>query len=119
MQLADLCSALIQEEVVPGLVLPDGLKPRGLDVQPAETAFDPPLAPSYPLQPPPPPYEKPVYGADWTGLKPFQVTSHLRFSRNEHQQIRHVKTAAGNQECHERQVCQCSSTPGCQQASHA
>ena len=64
----------MQEEVVPGLVLPDGLKPKGLDVQPEEIAFDLPLTPSYPLQPPPPPYDKPLYGADWTGLKPFQVS---------------------------------------------
>ncbi|KAL0050091.1 hypothetical protein WJX82_004313 [Trebouxia sp. C0006] len=61
-----------EEEVVPALVLPDGLKPRGLGMQPEEIAFDPPLPPSYPLQPAPPPYDKPVYGADWTGLKPFQ-----------------------------------------------
>ncbi|KAL0041510.1 hypothetical protein WJX79_005750 [Trebouxia sp. C0005] len=61
-----------EEEVVPALVLPDGLKPKGLGMQPEEIAFDPPLPPSYPLQPAPPPYDKPVYGADWTGLKPFQ-----------------------------------------------
>jgi len=59
---------------VPGLVLPDGLKPKGLGVQPDEVPFDPPLTPNYPLQPAPPPYDKPQYGADWTGLKPFQVT---------------------------------------------
>ena len=58
---------------MPALVLPDGLKPRGLGMQPEEIAFDPPLPPSYLLQPAPPPYDKPVYGADWTGLKPFQV----------------------------------------------
>ncbi|KAL0042270.1 hypothetical protein WJX77_008145 [Trebouxia sp. C0004] len=61
-----------EEEVVPALVLPDGLKPKGLGMQPEEIAFDPPLPPCYPLQPAPPPYDKPVYGADWTGLKPFQ-----------------------------------------------
>ena len=59
---------------MPPLVLPDGLKPKGLDVQAEEVTFDPPLPPSYPLQPPPPPYDKPQYGADWTGLKPFQVS---------------------------------------------
>ena len=63
----------MQEEVVPSLTLPDGLKPKGLDVHPEEIVFDPPLAPSYPLQPAPPAYDKPQYGADWTGLKPFQV----------------------------------------------
>lgn len=63
---------------MPALVLPDGLKPRGLGMQPEEIAFDPPLPPSYPLQPAPPPYDKPVYGADWTGLKPFQVNTILR-----------------------------------------
>ena len=46
-------------------------------MQPEEIAFDPPLPPSYPLQPAPPPYDKPVYGADWTGLKPFQVDALL------------------------------------------
>ena len=110
MHLADLFSALKQEEVVPGLVLPDGLKPKGLDVQPEETAFDAPLPPSYPLQPAPPPYDKPVYGADWTGLKPFQVTSHLQLSCNEHQQVCHIEAAADNQGCYERQACQCLST---------
>ena len=68
---------LLQEEVVPGLILPDGLKPKGLDVQPEEIAFDPPLPPSFPLQPAPPLYDKPKCGADWTGLKPFQVTDCL------------------------------------------
>lgn len=63
----------MQEEVVPSLTLLDGLKPTGLDVHPEEIGFDPPLAPSYPLQPAPPAYDKPQYGADWTGLKPFQV----------------------------------------------
>ncbi len=58
---------------MPALVLPDGLKPKGLGMQPEEIAFDPPLPPSYPLQPAPPPYDKPMFGADWTGLKPFQV----------------------------------------------
>lgn len=55
------------------MILTDGLKPKGLDVQPEEIVFDPPLAPSYPLQPPPPPYDKPNFGADWTGNKPFQA----------------------------------------------
>ncbi|KAL3162911.1 hypothetical protein ABBQ32_009353 [Trebouxia sp. C0010 RCD-2024] len=62
-----------EEEVAPSLTLPDGLKPTGLDVRPEEIVFDPPLAPSYPLQPAPPAYDKPQHGADWTGLKPFQV----------------------------------------------
>lgn len=68
-----LIPLLVQEEVAPSLTLPDGLKPTGLDVRPEEIVFDPPLAPSYPLQPAPPAYDKPQHGADWTGLKPFQV----------------------------------------------
>lgn len=80
---------LLQEEVVPSLILPDGLKPKGLDVQPEEIAFDPPLPPSFPLQPAPPPYDKPKYGADWTGLKPFQVTIPCMHAAN----FGHVVTA--------------------------
>ena len=42
-------------------------------MHPEEIVFDSPLAPSYPLQPPPHPYDKPKYGVDWTGIKPFQA----------------------------------------------
>lgn len=66
-------SVFVQDEVIPSLTLPDGLKPNGLGVDPEEIVFDPPLAPSYPLQSAPPAYDKPQYGSDWTGLKPFQV----------------------------------------------
>ena len=62
-----------QDEIIPALVVPNGLKPRGLGVPPTELMFDAPLPPNYPLQPAAPPYDKPQYGTDWTGLKPFQV----------------------------------------------
>lgn len=62
-----------QDEVIPALVVPDGLKPRGLGVPVAELMFDAPLPPNYPLQPAAPPYDKPQHGTDWTGLKPFHV----------------------------------------------
>lgn len=68
-----LLCGIAQDEAIPALVVPDGLKPKGLGIPSAELMFDAPLPPSYPLQPAAPPYDKPQYGADWTGLKPLHV----------------------------------------------